>query len=79
MFALGALEHFDDAPALVDAFRSGYESVRPWPDADAETIAALRAARHLNILNFGLSVRKAGLDAFVDRHADPVLGWMGAG
>ena len=79
LFALCALEHFDDAPALVDAFRSGYESVRPWPDADAETTAALRAARHLNVLNFGLSVRKAGLDPFIARHADPVVGWMGAG
>jgi Ser/Thr protein kinase RdoA (MazF antagonist) len=79
LFALCALEHFDDAPALAEAFRSGYESVRPWPDADAETTAAVRAARHLNILNFGLSPRRADLEPFIARHVDPVVGWMRAG
>jgi Ser/Thr protein kinase RdoA (MazF antagonist) len=79
LIALGALEHFHDVPGLVEAFRSGYESMRPWPEADAETIGALRAARHLNVLNFGLSVRKSGLDPFIARHADPLVEWMRAG
>jgi Ser/Thr protein kinase RdoA (MazF antagonist) len=61
---------------LVDAFRTGYESVRPWPEADAETIAAIRAARHLNILNFGLNIRRGGRDEFIARHAEPVVEWM---
>jgi Ser/Thr protein kinase RdoA (MazF antagonist) len=68
-----ALRH-DELDA--DAFRAGYESVRPWPDATPETIAALGVARYLNVLNFGLSVRKAGLDEFVARIAEPVVAWM---
>ena len=61
---------------LWHAFRAGYEAVRPWPDADPETIEALTAARHLNILNLGLSMRKPGLETFVTRHADRVADWM---
>jgi Ser/Thr protein kinase RdoA (MazF antagonist) len=74
--ALLALEHHGDTGAWGDAFRAGYESTRSWPDADPETLAALRAARHLNILNFGLTVRGPDLDAFVARHAEPVIEWM---
>jgi Ser/Thr protein kinase RdoA (MazF antagonist) len=59
-----------------EAFRAGYETVRPWPEASGETVAALRAARHLNVLNFGLSVRKPGLDEFIARQAGPIIEWM---
>jgi len=76
LMALDALAPLDNGPKFVEAFRAGYETVRPWPDADPETIAALSAARHLNILNFGLNVRRAGLDSFIARHAGPVLEWM---
>ena len=54
----------------------GYEERRRWPEADREVVAALTAARHLNVLNFGLSVRAAGLDEFVARHAGAVVDWM---
>jgi Ser/Thr protein kinase RdoA (MazF antagonist) len=57
-------------------FRAGYETVRPWPDGDPETVDALVVARHLNVLNFALHVRKPGLDEFVARVAAPVAGWM---
>jgi Ser/Thr protein kinase RdoA (MazF antagonist) len=76
VIALHALVRFDNAPVLIDAFRRGYQSVRAWPDADPETVAALGAARHLNILNFGLSVRGPDLGGFVARHAGPVVEWM---
>jgi Ser/Thr protein kinase RdoA (MazF antagonist) len=76
VFALLAFDQFEDAQAYRNAFRSGYEARRSWPEADPETIAALGAARHLNILNFGLSMRKPGLDTFVARHADRVARWM---
>ncbi len=76
LIALRGLEHSAEVPELKAAFRSGYETVRPWPDADDEMVAALRAARHLNILNFGLSVRSPGVDEFVDRHARPIADWM---
>jgi len=76
VIALQALAPFDHAPVLIDAFRQGYETVRDWPDADPETVAALGAARHLNILNFGLNVRGPDLDRFIARHAGPVVEWM---
>ena len=76
LIALRGLEHSAEVPELKAAFRSGYETVRPWPDADDEIVAALRAARHLNVLNFGLSLRGPGLDEFVDRHARPIADWM---
>ena len=75
-----AFDQIEGSGALSRAFREGYETRRPWPEQDAGTVAALRAARHLNILNFGLSVRGPGLDEFVARHATPVAAWMeGAG
>jgi Ser/Thr protein kinase RdoA (MazF antagonist) len=74
--ALHALGRFDDAPGLMADFRDGYSSVRTWPEADADTAAGLRAARHLNVLNLGLNVRGPGLDEFIARHAAPVVEWM---
>ena len=62
-----------------DAFRAGYESVRPWPEADPSTVAALAAARRLDILNFGLHSGRPALDEFVARHAAPVMAWMSDG
>ena len=76
LIALRALERSGDAPAFVGAFRAGYGSVRPWPDAGPEAEGALRAARHLNVLNFGLNLRGTGFDEFVARHAAPVVEWM---
>jgi Ser/Thr protein kinase RdoA (MazF antagonist) len=76
--ALLALEHHGDTGAWGDAFRAGYETIRPWPEAAPETLAALRAARHLNILNLGLSVRGPDLEAFIARHAAPVVESMTA-
>jgi hypothetical protein len=61
-----------------EVLRAGYETVRPWPRARPEVVAALRVARHLNLLNFGLSMRKPGLDEFVDRQAGPIVDWMAA-
>jgi Ser/Thr protein kinase RdoA (MazF antagonist) len=77
LIALRGLEHSVEVGELKAAFRSGYETVRPWPEADNETVAALRVARHLNVLNFGLSVRGPGLDEFIARHAGPITEWMG--
>jgi Ser/Thr protein kinase RdoA (MazF antagonist) len=77
VFAHHALKvQFPEREELGGAFRAGYEEIRPWPGADREVVAALVAARHLNVLNFGLSVRGPGLDEFVARHARPVVAWM---
>lgn len=77
-FALRSFEYLEGGDAYSSAFRAGYESLRAWPEADRETWAALRAARHLNILNIGLSLGWADVDTFVARHAAPVVDWMNA-
>jgi Ser/Thr protein kinase RdoA (MazF antagonist) len=74
--ALLGLERFGDTGSWSMAFRSGYESVRPWPEADPETRSALRAARHLNELNFGLNMRRPGLEQFIARRATAIADWM---
>jgi Ser/Thr protein kinase RdoA (MazF antagonist) len=74
--ALLALEQHGDTGSWSEAFRAGYEAVRPWPDADPATLAALRAARHLNILNYGMSVDGPDTEAFIARHAAAIREWM---
>jgi Ser/Thr protein kinase RdoA (MazF antagonist) len=76
VIALQGLEYRGDTGAWADAFRTGYESVRPWPDAEPATLAALNAARGLNVLNFGLNIRGPDLDAFVARNVAPIATWM---
>jgi Ser/Thr protein kinase RdoA (MazF antagonist) len=75
-FALLALGPFDDRAALRAAFRAGYETVRPWPDADPAAVAAITAARHLNIVNYCLSMDRIDLGGLMTRHAEPVAEWM---
>jgi len=42
----------DDSPKLFDAFKSGYESTRPWPEDYPGQIEALIAGRALLLANF---------------------------
>jgi Ser/Thr protein kinase RdoA (MazF antagonist) len=72
--ALLAFERLGDAWG--EAFQRGYESVRPWPAADPETHSALRAARRLNELDYGITVGLSGLEGFTARHAAAIRGWM---
>ena len=76
VIALQGLEYRGDTGAGADAFRAGYESVRPWPDAEPATLVSLNAARRLNVLNFGLNLGGANLDAFVARNVAPIAKWM---
>jgi Ser/Thr protein kinase RdoA (MazF antagonist) len=76
VIALRAMRWLDASVGAAEAFRAGYETVRPWPEADAATVGAVQATRHLNVLNFGLSVRGPGLDTFIANHAQPVMEWM---
>ncbi len=73
MVSLGRADSSDD---LAAAFRLGYESVRPWPDLSPELLATLCAARRLHQLNLSLTLRKPGLDAFVDRMEDLIERWL---
>ena len=74
--ALLALGPFDDRDALRAAFRAGYETVRPWPDADPAVVAAVAAARHLNVVNYCLNMGRTDLHDLMARHARPVVEWM---
>jgi Ser/Thr protein kinase RdoA (MazF antagonist) len=74
--ALLAFERLGASGPWAAAFRSGYESVRPWPAADPEISSALRAARQLNELDYGLTVRVRDLEAFVARHVTQLAEWM---
>jgi Ser/Thr protein kinase RdoA (MazF antagonist) len=71
-----AFERLGASGRWAAAFRSGYESVRPWPEADPETASALRAARRLNELNYGITVGLPDLDAFVAQHVTQLAEWM---
>ena len=69
------LRRYSD-PALVDALRRGYRSIRSWPAGDEHLMQALSAARSLNMLNLGLNLRRSRFGEFFDRHADLVGRWM---
>ena len=58
--AWNSLAHFGEPERLRDQFRAGYVTVRPWPELDPETLAALVAARRLHQLNLALTLRKPG-------------------
>lgn len=50
------------------AFRTGYETVRPWPPLDAALLADLFAARRLQLVNINLVMDTAGSRMGVDLH-----------
>ena len=56
--SLVSLDHIDSSGDLRAAFRSGYESVRRWPDLSPELLDTLCAARRLHQLNLSLMLRK---------------------
>ena len=60
-----------DYVALKDAYRTGYETLRPWPVADEAQLATLIAWRELDLLNFGLYTDnpqlQTRLPAFIER------------
>jgi Ser/Thr protein kinase RdoA (MazF antagonist) len=73
---ISVIRTHDEPARLLDAFRAGYVSIRPWPEMSTEELDALLAARRIQQLNLGLHVRKPGLDAFVARHAERLRAWM---
>jgi len=66
----------DGAAQVLAAFRTGYQSVRPWPDTDPATVAALTAARDLEMINLGLNLRRPGLEEFLEKQIESVRKWM---
>jgi len=74
--ATAAFERLGASGSWPATFRSGYESVRPWPAADPETASALRAARYLNELNYAITIGRPDLEAIVGRHITKLTEWM---
>lgn len=64
----------DHAGELARAFRHGYESLRTWPDLDEGLLANLWLARRLQMVNLALTMRRPGLDEYVERHAAALRG-----
>ena len=74
--SLSSLARFDDAEALREQFRSGYEDIRAWPDLDDATLAGLVAGRRLHQLNLSLTLRRPGLSRHIDRVLSLIAEWM---
>jgi len=74
--SLSSLAPFDDAEALREQFRSGYEDIRAWPDLDDATLAGLVAGRWLHQLNLSLTLRRPGLSRHIDRALALIAEWM---
>jgi Ser/Thr protein kinase RdoA (MazF antagonist) len=64
------------APYAIEALRAGYESRRPWPDVSPVIFEGLCAARSLNLINLGLTLRRPGVEQFLGMHTNQVLSWM---
>lgn len=71
-----ALRRFPEPDGLEQAFRAGYERVRPWPLDDRETLEALVAARRLHQVALALSLRREGFAESVARNAAALAEWM---
>ena len=64
------------APGSIDVLRTGYESRRPWPEVSPAVFAGLRAARSVNLINLGLTLRRPGVEQFLEMHTRQVAAWM---
>ena len=74
--SLSSLARFDEADALREQFRSGYEDIRAWPDLDDATLAGLVAGRWLHQLNLTLTLRRPGVSRHIDRALELIAEWM---
>jgi Ser/Thr protein kinase RdoA (MazF antagonist) len=74
---VSALRRFPEGGQLIEAFRTGYSEVRPWPDISPALFDSLIAARALHQLNLTLNiVDMAGLGDYIASHAERARGWM---
>lgn len=64
--SIAELRRHHGDPALVTAFREGYERERAWPEVDRATFEALVGARWLHQIDLGLNLRKPGLERYVE-------------
>lgn len=64
------------APGSIGSLRRGYESRRPWPEVSPALFEGLCAARSLNLINLGLTLRRPGVEQFLAIHTEQVATWM---
>lgn len=64
------------APDSIEQLRRGYESRRPWPEVSPALFEGLCAARSLNLINLGLTLRRPGVEQWVEMHTEQVASWM---
>jgi Ser/Thr protein kinase RdoA (MazF antagonist) len=74
---VAALRRWPNGDRLVNAFRSGYCAIRPWPDVSPALFDSLIVARGLHQMNLTLNISDIdGLDKYVAGHAERVRAWM---
>lgn len=64
------------APYSIEPLRQGYQSRRPWPEVSPALFEGLCAARSLNLINLGLTLRRPGVEQWVEMHTKQVEAWM---
>jgi Ser/Thr protein kinase RdoA (MazF antagonist) len=67
----------DGDGSLAAAFRTAYETVRPWPALDERLLDGLFLVRRLSMVNLALTLRRPGLMEYLRRHADALRGILG--
>ncbi|MCA0144034.1 phosphotransferase enzyme family protein [Blastococcus sp. LR1] len=77
--SIAALRRTSGGTRLVDAFRSGYAELRPWPVLPDELLETLLAARVLHQVNLTLNVRRpADVAEYLAAHAQRLREWLRA-
>ncbi|MBN9376184.1 MAG: phosphotransferase, partial [Cellulomonas sp.] len=72
-----ALRRAPGGPRLVEAFRDGYASLRPWPASPPELVEALVAARVLGMVNLVVTVHgPADRGDYLAAHAQRLRQWL---
>jgi Ser/Thr protein kinase RdoA (MazF antagonist) len=67
---------FPEAAEIREQLRAGYAEVRPWPDLDEPTGAALVAGRRLQQINLALTLRRPGFPRLVELGCQRIADWM---
>ena len=77
---VAALRAGADAPRLVEGFRTGYGSLRSWPDVDPALFEALLAGRLLHQINLTLNLHEPGeLTDYLSARAQRLRQWLMSG
>jgi len=74
---VAALRRARNGQRLVEAFREGYRTQRPWPDMSPALLESLVVARLLNQMNLTLNLHDAaGLADYLAERAERLRAWL---